>query len=266
MAQQGGGQIVPLGESRTVLKAISIVDCFSLERPELGVREVARHLKLASSTAGRLLATLQKAGLVTQSPRMRTYMLGPRVLTWAGRYTGVQDMRAVAFPILDRLRQATRELTTLYVLDGDERVCVERLEGPQNIRAVVGLGERLPLYAGAGGKVLLAFLPLETRRAMLARLVLARFTDKTIRNRARLERELLAIRRQGYATSVAERFAGASAVAAPVRGADGGVIAAINVSGPSDRFRGARQARCIRLVTRAALDLSRAMGGGRARP
>ena len=257
---------MPTGESQTLLRAISIVDCFSHERPELGVREIARRLNLASSTVGRLLGTLQKAGLVTQSPQMRKYMLGPRVLTWAGRYTGFEGMRAVALPILDGLRQATRELTTLYVVDGDERVCVERLEGPQNIRAVVGLGERLPLYAGAGGKVLLAFLPPERRRATLARLVLARYTDKTIRNRARLERELQAIRRQGYATSVAERFAGATAVAAPVRGADGGVIAAINVSGPSDRFRGPRQARCVRLVTRAALALSRAMGGGGARP
>ncbi len=254
-----------VGESRTVLRAISIVDCFSQERPELGVREVARRLNLSSSTAGRLLATLQRAGVLTQNLRMRKYMLGPRVLAWAGIYTGILDVRAVAGPILDRLRQATRETTTLYVLDGDERVCVERLEGPQNIRAVVRLGERLPIYAGAGGKVLLAFLPPETRQATLARLVLARFTDKTIRNRARLERELMTIRRQGYATSVAERFAGASAVAAPVRGADGAVIAAVNVSGPSDRFRGARQARCIRQVTKAALALSRAMGGGRAR-
>jgi IclR family transcriptional regulator, KDG regulon repressor len=252
------------GESRTVLRAISIVDCFSLERPELGVREVARRLKLASSTAGRLLATLQKAGVLTQNAPMRKYTLGPRVLAWAGIYTGILDVRAAAGPILDRLRQATRETTTLYVLDGDERVCVERLEGPQNIRAVVRLGERLPLYAGAGGKVLLAFLPPGTRQTTLARLVLTRFTDKTIRNRDRLERQLRTIRRQGYATSVAERFAGASAVAAPVRGADGAVIAAVNISGPSERFTGSRQAEYVRQVTKAALALSRAMGGGRA--
>ncbi len=252
------------GESRTVLRAISIVDCFSLERPELGVREVARRLKLASSTAGRLLGTLQKAGVLTQNPAMRKYTLGPRVLAWAGVYTGILNVRAAAGPILDRLRQATRETTTLYVVDGDERVCVERLEGPQNIRAVVRLGERLPLYAGAGGKVLLAFLPPETRQTTLARLVLARFTDKTIRNRARLERQLRTIRKQGYATSVAERFAGASAVAAPVRGADGSVIAAVNISGPSERFTGSRQVEYIRQVTKAALALSRAMGGGRA--
>ncbi len=254
------------GESRTVLRAISIVDCFSLERPELGVREVARRLKLASSTAGRLLGTLQKAGVLTQNPAMRKYTLGPRVLAWAGVYTGILNVRAAAGPILDRLRQATRETTTLYVVDGDERVCVERLEGPQNIRAVVRLGERLPLYAGAGGKVLLAFLPPEMRQTTLARLVLARFTDKTIRNRARLERQLRTIRKQGYATSVAERFAGASAVAAPVRGADGSVIAAVNISGPSERFTGSRQVEYIRQVTKAALALSRAMGGGRAQP
>lgn len=256
---------MPNTDSRTVLRAVSVVDCFSQEHPELGVREVARRLKFAASTAGRLLGTLASAGVLTQNPRTRTYMLGPRVLAWAGIYTGILDVRAAAGPILDRLRQATRETTTLYVLDGDERVCVERLEGPENIRAVVRLGERLPIYAGAGGKVLLAFLPDAARRAALARLTLTRFTDRTIRNRARLERELVAIRRQGYATSVGERFPGAFAVAAPVRGADGDVIAAVNISGPSDRFTRARQADYIRQVTRAADAVSRAMGGARIR-
>ncbi len=248
------------GESQTVLRAISIVNCFSQEHPSLGVREIARRLGLATTTTGRLLTTLHSAGVLARNPGMRTYTLGPRVLAWAGLYTGVLDVRATAGPILDRLRRATRESTMLYVLDGDERVCVERLEGPENIRAVVRLGERLPCYAGAGGKVLLAFLPPAEQQAMLARLALVRFTDRTVTNRARLERDLAAIRRQGYATTVGERFPGASAVAAPIFGADGSVIAAVNVSGPNDRFTASRRAECIRRVTRAALAISRAMG------
>lgn len=248
------------GESQTVLRAISIVDCFSEECPALGVREVARRVALPSSTAGRLLATLTRAGVLTRNAAMRTYTLGPRVLAWAELYTGVLDVRTAASPILERLRRATGETITLYVLDGDERVCVERLEGPQNIRAVVRLGQRMPCYAGAGGKVFLAFLPADVRRAMLARITITRFTSRTIGNRVRLERESATIRRQGYATSAGERFAGASAVAAPVLGSDGSMIAAVNVSGPSDRFTGARQALCIRRVTKAAREISRAMG------
>lgn len=258
MAHTTGRGVV--SESQTVLRALSILDCFTLERPELGVRAVARQLGLSSSTAGRLLATLRSAGVLTRSPGMRTYMLGPRLLTWAGLYTGALNLRVTAWPILDRLRRATRETTTLYVVEGDERVCVERLEGPENISAILRLGERLPCYAGAGGKVLLAFLPLAERQAMLARLVLKRFTPRTIRHRARLARELAVIRRQGYATSIAERFAGASAIAAPVLGADGAIIASVTVSGPSNRFAGERRAQHIRHVVKAALDLSHAMG------
>ena len=247
------------GESQTVLRAISIVNCFSAEHPSLGVREIARRLGLATATTGRLLATLHSAGVLARNPG-RTYTLGPRVLAWAGLYTGGLDVRATAAPILDRLRRATRESTMLYVLDGDERVCVERLEGPENIRAVVRLGERLPCYAGAGGKVLLAFLPPAEQQAMLARLTLVRFTDRTVTSRARLERDLATIRRQGYATTVGERFPGATAVAAPIFGADGSVIAAVNVSGPTNRFTASRRTECIRHVTRAALAISRAMG------
>lgn len=254
------------GDNRSVVRAIRILECFSTERPEIGVREVARRVGLASSTAGRLLATLASAGVVTQNAATRTYMLGPRVLAWAGLYTGVLDVRATARPILDRLRRATRETVTLYVQDGYERVCVERLEGPQSIRAVVRVGERMPLYAGAGGKVLLAFLPADRRRAIVKRIALARFTPNTIGSRARLERELAAIRRRGYATSVGERFAGAASVAAPIHGADGALIGAVNVFGPADRFGGSRLAEHIRRVTRAALEMSRAMGFRGARP
>ncbi|MFI5022190.1 MAG: IclR family transcriptional regulator [Alphaproteobacteria bacterium] len=243
-----------------MLRAIGVIDCFSEEFPALGVREVARRVGLPSSTAGRLLATLTRAGVLTKNAAMRKYMLGPRVLAWAELYTDALDVRARAVPILERLRRATGETVTLYVLDGDERVCVERLEGPQNIRAVVRLGQRMPCYAGAGGKVLLAFLPAELQRAMLARITFTRFTSKTIASSARLERECAMILQQGYATSVGERFAGASAIAAPVLGPDGSIIAAVNVSGPSDRFTGARQKLCIRRVTQAARDVSRAMG------
>lgn len=248
------------------MRALSIVDCFSLDRPELGVREVARRLGLASSTTGRLLATLQSAGVLTRNPRTRTYMLGPRVLAWAGFYTGVLDVRTTARPILDRLRRATRETVTLYVQDGDERVCVERLESPENIRAVVRLGERMPCYAGAGGKVLLASLPREAREALLERIVLTRFTDRTITNRARLARELATIRRQGYATSSGERFVNASAVAAPVYGADGALVAVVNVSGPSERFTRSRWPDYIARVRKAARDISRSMGYRRTGP
>jgi DNA-binding IclR family transcriptional regulator len=248
------------GKSRTVMRALTIVDSFTLDRPELGVREVARRLGLASSTAGRLLATLQSAGVLTQNPRTRTYMLGPRVLVWAGFYTGVLDVRATARPVLDRLRRATRETVTLYVQDGDERVCVERLEGPENIRAVVRLGERLPCYAGAGGKVLLAFLADAAREALLDRIVLTRITGRTITNRARLERELVTIRRQGYATSSGEHFVNASAVAAPVLGADGALVAVVSVSGPAERFTRARLPDYIKRVSKAARDISRSMG------
>lgn len=247
------------GESQTVMRALNIVDCFTLERPELGVREVARRVGLASSTAGRLLGTLQSAGVLTQTPR-RTYMLGPRVLAWAGLYTGVLDVRATARPVLDRLRRATRETVTLYVQDGRERVCVERLEGPENIRAVVRLGERMPLYAGAGGKAMLAFLPDEAREALLDRLVLTRITRRTVRSRAKLERELAVIRRQGYAATSGERFENASAVAAPVFDATGALVAVVNVSGPSERFTRARLPELVRRVTRAADEISRAMG------
>jgi len=251
---------MPRGDNRSIVRAISILDCFSAEQPQLGVREVARRLGLAASTVGRLLATLASAGVLTQNRASRTYMLGPRVLRWAGLYTGALDLRPAAKPVLERLRHITGETTTLYVQDGYERVCVECLEGPQSIRAVVRVGERMPLHAGAGGKVLIAFLPADRRAALLRRLPLTRFTPHTTTSRARLERDLATIRRQGYASTVGERFAGAASVAAPVFGADGSLIAAVNVFGPAHRFIGQRKIQYVRQVAKAAMEISRVMG------
>jgi DNA-binding IclR family transcriptional regulator len=247
-------------ENRSVIRAIGILDGFSADQPELGVREIARRLRLSSSTTGRLAATLAASGVLTQDPTTLMYRLGPRVLAWAGLYTAALDIRTTARPILERLRRATRETTALYVLDGQDRVCVERLEGPESIRAFVRLGERMPLYAGAGGKVLLAFLPPDSRASIVKRLTFVRFTPHTIGSRRTLESELEAIRRRGYATSAQERFEGGASVAAPVHGADGALIGAVNVFGPADRFTGARQAAYVKHVTSAAAALSRAMG------
>jgi DNA-binding IclR family transcriptional regulator len=251
---------VSAGESRTVLRAIRVLDCFSPEQPELGVRDLARRIGMASSTVGRLLATLEAARVLDRNPAARTYSLGPRVLAWAGVYTAALDVRTRARPILEMLRRATRETVSLYVRDGTERVCVERLESHEGIRAVVRVGERMPLYAGASGKALLAFLPAEERKALLRSVRLTRLTPRTITSRARLERELAAVRAAGHAVSVGERTMAGASVAAPIRGGDGAVVAALNLTGPAERVAGSKLPEYVRRVTAAAAAISHEMG------
>jgi DNA-binding IclR family transcriptional regulator len=111
----------------------------------------------------------------------------------------------------------------LYRREGTSRVCVAALEPAAGLRDTVPVGARLPMTAGSGAKVLLAYSDAATQKAVLAS---AMFT----------ERVLADVRRRGWAQSVAEREPGVASVSAPVRDGRGAVIAAISVSGPIDRI------------------------------
>jgi IclR family transcriptional regulator, KDG regulon repressor len=253
---------MPSSGSQTLVRGISILDCFSPDTTELGVREAARRLGLSRSTVGRLLTTMHTAGILSQIPTTGAYALGPKVLAWASAYTYTLDVRAKALPALKELHRLTRESVTLYILDGDERVCVERIESPEHIRVFVRLGERMPLHAGASGKVFLAFLPAERREELLKSIRLSRLTPNTIVKRTQLARELATIRKQGYAVSVGERVLGAASVAAPIYGAGGNLVAALNITGPMPRVTDAKLSEYVPLVVKASAQISREMGYG----
>jgi DNA-binding IclR family transcriptional regulator len=121
------------------------------------------------------------------------------------------------------LRETTGESVQLYRREGTSRVCVAALEPAAGLRDTVPVGARLPMTAGSGAKVLLAYADATVQKAVLPA---AKFTD----------RALTEVRRRGWAQSVAEREPGVASVSAPVRDGRGVVIAAISVSGPVDRI------------------------------
>ncbi|MBM3130594.1 MAG: IclR family transcriptional regulator [Chloroflexi bacterium] len=250
---------MPTSETQTLTRAIAILDCFSPEQPQLGVREIARRLDLSRSTVGRLLATLCVEGVLTQDPATRQYLMGPKVLTWSALYTGALNLRDQARPTLEELHRLTRETVNLYVLDGTERVCADRIESPERVRVVVRPGERMPLHAGSAGKAILAFASPDLIKRVLAQ-PLEKMTRHTIVNRRALLKELTAIRARGYAISRGERFEDALGLAAPVFDSDGNVIAALNVAGPNNRFTDALVARFAPRVMQLAAQISRALG------
>jgi DNA-binding IclR family transcriptional regulator len=136
----------------------------------------------------------------------------------------VNDPLLAASPaVLAQLREITGESVQLYRRDGIWRICIAALEPPAGLRDTVPVGARLPMTAGSGAKVLLAYSDAATQQAILPA---AKFS----------ERALADVRRRGWAQSVAEREPGVASVSAPVRDARGAVIAAISVSGPIDRM------------------------------
>ena len=246
--------------SSVLRRVTSILDCFSASQPRLGVREVARLSGLSASTAGRLMAEMKDLGLLQQNSATRMYSLGSKILEWSGVYTDGLDFRNVALPFMEGLRTSTSETISLYLLEGDERLCVERMESYHSLRMTSRVGHRLPLYAGSAGKSILAFLPERRIEEILQKTVMEPFTPLTITDPSRLRAELAQIRQAGYAVSQGEWISEASGVAAPIFSQNGEVMGAISISGPSSRFDPVKLDQYAVEVTRAAGQISRMMG------
>lgn len=185
-----------------------------------GLAELCERTGLPRATAHRLAAGLEVHRLLARGGNGR-WQLGPALTELAAH---VDDpLLAAGAAVLPRLREITGESVQLYRQDGTARVCVAALEPPAGLRDTVPVGTRLPMTAGSGAKVLLAYGDAAIREAVLPT---AMFTD----------RALAEVRRRGWAQSAAEREPGVASVSAPVRDAAGTVIAAISVSGPIDRM------------------------------
>ena len=227
---------MPSDYTKVLSHFITILDCFSVTKPELGVREVARMANISPSTAGRLMAGMKEAGILQQNPSSRAYSPGSKVLAWSSAYMAQLNIRTVALSFMEEVRRTTGETVTLYILDGNDRLCVERMESQHSIRMVTRVGHKLPLYAGSAGKAILAFMPAAWQAEYLRTVTLKPLTSQTYSDPEALQKELEKIRQDGYAASFGEWILEASGVAAPIFGPDGVVLGALSISGPSARF------------------------------
>lgn len=227
-------------------RALDVLLCFAGESGGLGVTQIADKVGLYKSTVHRILAALESRGFVRQDQVTGRYHLGLKALELASVYLVSGDLPSVAYPEMVMLRDRAEETVSLYVRDGVERVRVQRAEGPLTVRRVVGLGERLPLYLGASGKVLLAWAPALERFRILEQMLPPGF------DRPALEAALAQAVAQGWAMSLEEREPGVASVAAPVIDRAKRCVAALAISGPLSRFDAEATARLGRLVAESA--------------
>ena len=243
---------------RSVERAVAILDLLAQGGWRTGA-DVARELRVHRSTALRLLGTLERHALVERDPRTARYRLGRRLPQLASVVTGEFDLRYVARPVCEQLAGAAGETATLDVLLGDVVVPIEQATASTSVVSVNWLGRRTPVHCTASGKAILAFGPHGVRERLLAR-PLEKVTQHTITDPTELEAQLAAARQAGVAHTHEELELGLDAIAAPVFGADGEVVAALDVSGPSHRLRVGSRPELDRLTSEGAADLSRRLG------
>jgi DNA-binding IclR family transcriptional regulator len=249
---------LPGGQLTTVTNTLRLLQQFTFEEPVLGVSELARRLGTGKSTVHRMLTTLVAEGFVMKTPDDR-YRLGFKLYELGQLVVHTTQLRDVAHPFLEDLRNESAEAAQISVLDGIEVVYVERFESPSTLRLFGRIGRRMPAHATSSGKCLLAHAPSEVVDAVIAN-GLRRLAPRTITTGAVLQQALAETRERGYAVSFEESEIGVASVGAPVFGHDGKAVAAISVAGPSLRMTLDAMPRYTRLVTRAAGRISAALG------
>jgi DNA-binding IclR family transcriptional regulator len=223
---------------KSVAKVLDILEHLGAARRPVSVSDLARATGFNVSTAFRLVQTLVARGYAEQQPGHRGYVLGPRVYQLASAYIKGSDLATLARPHLEVLRDALGETVYLVILSQGEIVQLCKADGQHVVSASIRSAEREPAYCTATGKVLLSGLAPEAFKAYLAGVRLRGYTAQTITSRARLAREIDAVRRQGYALDVEEFAENLCCVSVPVRDpASGAIAAAVSVAMPKIRFK-----------------------------
>jgi IclR family transcriptional regulator, acetate operon repressor len=214
--------------------------------------ELTEAADLPKSTTSRLLSALERHGLVHQTGQRGTFEPGPAIMRFAHRGAVERSLTELSEPALQALSEDSGETVNLAVPGSDGVEHLAQVDAHHFLGTGQWVGRRVPYHCTANGKVFLAF-----GAASLPDGRLARLTPHTILDRDQLDVELEQIRAEEFATAIDELEVGLSAMAAPVRGPTGDVIAAISLSGPSMRLTPTRIAGLRPVLTSEATRLSR---------
>jgi IclR family KDG regulon transcriptional repressor len=246
--------------SRTVRRALALLDALARHPNGAGLSETARAAHLHHATAHRLLATLAEARLVELREGDGRYRLGLRILELAGVVSDGLELRAIARPTLLALSKATGETAHLATLDGDAMVFLDRVDGGPPVMLRTRVGFRAPVHVTAVGKAVLAWsTDAEVERVIAVR-GLERHTEHTITDPTAFVRHLRQVRRQGFAVDNEEHRLTIRCVGVPIFDHRGEVVGAVSIAGPMFRLSGRRIREIADLVKSGARQISGALG------
>lgn len=252
--------------NQSVGKALKLLQYFSLERPKLSLAEITKMSGLSKPTAYRFLKALEEEGFVTRSNLAhedKLYQLGLRLLTLGNLVQEQIEVRKVALPHMERLRDELNEVIHLVVCERGEAVYVERVETDRPMRLHTRIGLRTPLYAGSGPRLLFAYMRTDEQEEMLRQLTLAPFTDATITDAGELRKVLEEIRHHGYSISYGEYLTGTLGISAPIWDHTENVIASLTIAILGDICESEKREHLIERIRGTARDISRECGSMR---
>ncbi|WP_202171382.1 IclR family transcriptional regulator [Bacillus sp. USDA818B3_A] len=245
---------------QSVERALKILDSLKENPNGLGITEIANRLEIAKSSAHRLTTTLLTFGYVHKDKITDKYLLGLKLVELGEQVLETLDLRKVASPFLQDLVNELGETVHLVVMENNEIVYIDKIEGPQTIRMYSRIGKRAPVHCTGVGKAIMAFLPEEEVNQILIHKGLKRYTEFTHTTKETLIANLEEIRQLGYSIDEQEHELGIRCVAAPIFNHHKQAIAGLSVAAPIYRLQETMIKEYARKITDCSGKISKGLG------
>jgi IclR family KDG regulon transcriptional repressor len=234
---------------KTLDQALALLQAFTREKPNWGVRELAKQLDLNHSVVYRILATFQGHGFLQQDKETKKYKLGLAFMEYAALLREHLQLSDMIYPIMKRLSEETGESIFLTWLDSHEGVCIEIYESSQNIKYGLSIGSRTPLFAGASNKIIMAHLSPEVQESIILK-GLKSDSYKKAMSRESILASLKKIRQEGWAYSVGDYSDSVFGIAVSLCNRKNDVIGSLTVAGPEYRMPEENVAKTLNILKR----------------
>lgn len=217
-------------------KALLVLEHLTVSERPLGLADLAESVALPKQTVHRILQQLVNAQLILRAPQKDRYVIGPGLTRLSVQALNSVNIGLPIRRVLAALASESGETCNVGILDKDEVVYIERVEGPSPLRLQLDVGSRVPIHCTAIGKLMMAHQHKNIRNRFLNACPLEKYTGTTLTDAAALEQEFSRIRSEGYSFNDQEFVDGLTAIAVAIRDAENRVVAAVAVHAPSSRM------------------------------
>lgn len=238
--------------NQSIIKAFTVLDAFTNDKKEWGVRELANKTGYNKSTTYRLLSTLVSLNVIHQNENEK-YCLGSKLFELGNRVSLYQSLITVTNQPIKNVALEIQETVLLGILKEERVFYVNKADSLQGLKISTSIGSYQPIHATASGKLLLAFSSIEKQETYFKNNSLAKYTQKTITKTSELKSKLKNIKKQGYSLDLEEFELGLICIAIPIFNKKGNAIACISASGPSSRFKLENVQRYISILKKGAV-------------
>lgn len=245
-------------KNKTVVKSLDLLNLF-LTNSKLSLNEMVQLSGIPKTSVHRMVGSLEDMGFLHKDEENK-YSLGLLFLQFGQLVADRLDIRQVALPVMQALRDDLKEAVNLIIKDGNESIYIEKLESTFPVRLYTKIGRRAPLYAGACSRIILAFLSDQERERYLNEIELKPIGIGTITDKNKLRLVIEESRIKGYSLSHSELENYTSALAAPIFDYTGQIAGGLSIAGPDVRFQEDRLPELIEKVKRAANEISQKLG------